>query len=403
MSLYTAAKKTKLTINIGIGLIVAVLILKISYNAGYLLYRHFFPPEIPRAEVAYGKIPEIKLKSLPLKVGSTPQYRLETTTATLPLMPDRAPVYKLSDQATTISLERNAVEFAESLGFKDKRIEESSTDWVWQDTTNERTLKMNIVTNDFHLDSSLTKIAPTVARGSAPELEDAKGRAKGFVSSIIKKEDKTKEDFLDNATLSARFVRIKGNQPEVVGAKPEAQMVEVNFFIALKPNPSDYPGFDRRFLPEEYTVTTDDPDIGIVRIFVTNSSNPSYQLPIIDFSSQRLIENEYSTYPLKRIDRAWQEVADGGGKVAHLRIKGDNPLGPYVPLDLTRVDIRTISLSYFDTGLPYRQFLQPIFVFEGEAFTKEGLRARFVAYTAAVDPVCWGTPQELGKPCSLIE
>src|SRR3989344_2755057 len=136
MSLYTAAKRTRFAIGMGIGSIFAVIIVKLSWNVGILLYYHFFPEEVPPPQVAYGKLPALKLKSLPLKPGSSPQYRLETTTASLPAMPDRAPVYQLAERANIISLERNAVAFARRLGFQGEHIRESSIDWVWKDPEN---------------------------------------------------------------------------------------------------------------------------------------------------------------------------------------------------------------------------------------------------------------------------
>ena len=408
MSLYTAAKRTRFAIGMGIGSIFAVIIVKLSWNVGILLYYHFFPEEVPPPQVAYGKLPSLKLKSLPLKPGSTPKYRLETTTASLPVFPDRIPVYKLAERNNSISLERNAVNFARSLGFTTEHIRESSIDWVWKDEVNDRTLQMNIVTNDFKLNTNLEKVAPTTPRGSAPDLSSAQSNASSLITSILQEdvtvegEQTLKKDFLSNAQLTSRYIRIKGNRQEVVETQGEAQMVEVNFFIALGADSRDFPGFDKRFLPETFPVISPNPDEGVVQVYVANSSNPAYNQPLINFSSQRLDLEEKATYPLKRVDVAWQELGNGKGVISYLRIKGDNPLGPHVQLALNQVDIRSISLSYLDTGLPYRQYLEPVYVFEGEGFTVEGLRAKLVAYVEAVNPICLGEAEELGKPCSLI-
>lgn len=410
MSLYTAAKRTRFGIGLGVSSIIAVIIIKISWNVGILLYYYLFPEEIPAPTVEYGKLPTLKLQSLPLKAGSTPKYRLETTTASLPVFPDRIPVYKLAETAGSISLERNSIAFAQSLGFNSQYIRESSIDWVWKDDSNDRTLKMNIVTNDFILSTNLNKVAPTTPRGSAPNLTEAEERGRSFISNIMqedpqantsKEEIEVKNSFLSNAKLTSRYLRLKGDSVEVVETQNEAQLVEVNFFIAIAVDKGDFPGFDKRFLPDNFSVISPNPDEGIIQIYITNSSNSSYSLPQIKFSAQRLDTKTKATYPLKRIDTAWQELNEGKSSVSFIRIRGDNPLGPHVQLSVDRIDIRNIYLAYLDTGLPYRQFLQPVYVFEGEAITTEGLRARYVSFLEAVNPMCLGESNQIGQPCGL--
>ena len=310
-------------------------------------------------------------------------------------MPDRAPVYKLRDRPSTISFEKGAANFAVSLGFTDQRIEESSIDWVWEDVEDERTLMMNIFTGDFMLDTNLEKVAPTAPRGSAPELNQAIGTAKSFLAQY-----QLDDDLIKEGTQTARYLQINGTRPVVVEDRSEAQMVEVSFFISLLTNARDFPGFDRRFLPDTFSVLSTNADIGIIHVFVTNSEVNEYGVPMVAYSSQRLNEAERSTYPLKRIDTAWEEVATGNARISHLRIKGDNPLATYIPLAVNEVQVRQVSLAYLDTGLPYRMHLQPIYVFEGEAFTKEQLRAEYVAYVPAIDERCHGEAEDLGKPCN---
>ncbi len=401
MSLYTAAKKTKLAINLTAVFLIMVVVGKIFVNLGYYIWQNLNPTPISPAEMAYGKLPKLKLNSLPLKQGSTPNYRLETIQAELPVVPDRAPVYKLDDSVSVLSSEKAAVNFAISLGFTEPRIEQSATDWIWRDEADDRTLEMNILTNDFHLETNLVKVAPTVPRGSAPNLDSAMATAKDFIASITSQNESY---HLNEARLNAKYIQIKGTQVEEVDRQSEAQMVQVNFFIELPVDTKDYPGMSSRLIPGNYWIVTDNPNTGVVEMYLTNSTNSDYLKPTIHFSSQRLnLDNKKSksTYPLKSINQAWQELKDGQAYIAHLRIKGDMSIGSYLPLGVKQVDITGIFLSYYDTGISFKKYLQPIYVFQGEAITTEDLRADYYAYVPAINPICWGEADTLGTPCSL--
>lgn len=396
MSLYSAAQRTKTGINVLMAGVVLVVFVRITWIAGWALYRMLIPPTNIPPQIAYGIIPTLKHAGLPLKEGSIPRYQLETTTGTLPILPDRAPVYKLRDRTNTIALEKDAVEFAASLGFTEQRTEESSIKWFWEDTDRGRRLDINIYTNDFILTTDLAKVAPTAPRGSAPSTEQAISQATGFLESygLI-------DDFIRQSKHTARYIRIQGGSPSVVDRKEEAQLVEVNIHISLATSPADYPAFDSRFLPETYQVLSNDPDVGVIQVYISNSTVNDYKIPMVRFSAQRLDEAQRSTYPILSVHEAWQKIQEGKGSIAYLRIKGDDPLTTYIPLAVEEIQIRNVSLAYLDTGLPYRTYLQPMYVFEGDAFTKQQLRARYVAYLPAVDARCQGDATSLGKPCGV--
>ena len=86
----------------------------------------------------------------------------------------------------------------------------------------------------------------------------------------------------------------------------------------------------------------------------------------VDYAHQPVSEENYATYPFKSSATAWQELANGQGFVASL---GENPQD--------KVTIRKVYLAYFDSD-EIQDFLQPIFVFEGDK--------GFVGYIQAVDP-----------------
>ena len=74
--------------------------------------------------------------------------------------------------------------------------------------------------------------------------------------------------------------------------------------------------------------------------------------------------DDFGTYPLKTAEIAWQDLLDGYAFVMNL---GNN--------SKDRIVIRNISLAYYDSDEP-QEYLQPIFIFEGDN--------DFVAYLPAI-------------------
>lgn len=129
----------------------------------------------------------------------------------------------------------------------------------------------------------------------------------------------------------------------------QARVARINFF--RKPIgifPIIPPGYDESF---NYALYTDTPSL------------PSGMLEL-SYMFWPIAWDDASTYPLRTSAQAWQELTEGYGTVVRL--------GKNTPKD---VIVRKIFLAYFDTPEP-QDFLQPIFVFEGDN--------GFIAYLPAI-------------------
>jgi hypothetical protein len=82
----------------------------------------------------------------------------------------------------------------------------------------------------------------------------------------------------------------------------------------------------------------------------------------LEYTLWPVSQENSATYPLKSGEEAFEELKNGGGAI----ILGGNQV---------EAAIRKVYLAYLDTK-EYQDFLQPIFVFEGDG--------GFVAYVAAV-------------------
>jgi hypothetical protein len=108
------------------------------------------------------------------------------------------------------------------------------------------------------------------------------------------------------------------------------------------------------------------PKDGSVPFLFSGSRNPGKRILHVVFRHNKIDKDIFATYPLKSVDTAWRELASGNGYVADL---GDNEDG--------NITIRKVYQAYYDST-ELQNFLQPIFVFEGDK--------DFVAYVSAVDP-----------------
>ncbi len=82
-------------------------------------------------------------------------------------------------------------------------------------------------------------------------------------------------------------------------------------------------------------------------------------------------KNTSSTYPLKTVSQAFDELKTGQGVLLFTPAK-------------SQVSIATIYLAYF-VSASYPQYLQPVYVFEGENFAAyvSAISSEFIAKSAA--------------------
>ena len=404
MSLYIAARRTRMGIKLSAILLILIITVKLTWSVSQFAINLLFPPDVPPPAIAYGKVLALDIPSLPLSEGSSPNYRLDTTTSSLPNIPDRLPVYKLEDSPPGLTLEKSAVDFASILGFTSQRIEVSDTDWQWIESAKSQKLNLNILSRNFELTTDLDKLAPTTSFGSSPTLQEAEGRAKSF----LEQNDLFNREALKTAEVTARYVQVSGNSLKVVENQPEAQAVVVNISQTIPKDNADYPkiklGSD---FQDNFSVVTNSPNRGEITMVVANSSNPFYNLSQIRFARAKLELELKSTYPIIPITTAWNDLKEGKAKITQLRLINDNPLGSYTPLGLGNVDIRNITLGYYSTLQSGQNHLTPVYIFEGEASivgsVRETFKARFTAIVPALDPRCTTEIRtEVGKPCDFV-
>lgn len=355
MSLTTVAYKTRIGIKIGLAVFVLTIIANLAFDITGALYRYFLVPKETGLTFALGKIPPPNIPIL--EITGTPTYNLETTTGRLPAMPTIINVYSVMKPSYIFSMEGVAESIAASVGFKGAvPAMETANTYLWKD--NQKNLRINRVTGNFTFESDLRLLESKVFPGSISSESKGEKDALG----LVKKYPIIPEDYLAG-TQESRLLQIKNARLEKADSLSEAEIVRVDFFRKITTEGLEVP------------ILGPDPKEGLITAWVTGKGDPIR----INFNAWKIDLEKTGTYPLKPISAAWEELNNGTGKLVYLREKNEDLEQLYTPKALGKVMIRNVYLAYYDEPETH-DFLQPIYVFEGEAFVEGNRKADCVYY-----------------------
>lgn len=342
---YTAYLTRKL-IKYGSFALALLLISRVALGIITNYFRQVHPPPPPPPTVAYGRLPTLsfpKKENLPAL-----NFKLETIDGTLPKLPDTAKVYFLyQPTANLLALDR-AKELANKVGFQNEPVKIS--DRVYRFTGQDPTssLEMDIISQKFKLSYAFANDQTIFSEKKLPNNDQAVSEAKSFLSraGIL-------DASLENGQAKVSYLKYEA--PDLVPAisLSEADFVQVDLF----PENLD----DLKILPPN-------PNHTLVSLIFSGARDQQKRIVEVNYLPLLLTQDNFATYPLKTPAAAWAELLAGGGFVASLENSGESRIA---------VPIRRIYLAYYQSDVQ-QNFLQPIFVFEGDP--------DFTAYVQAVDP-----------------
>lgn len=370
MSLHETAIATRKIIAGSIVGLIALVILVNVVNAVVRWWNELYPPEEQPPTVGFGKLPTLVLPSLSIK--GSPTYLLETTTGELPEFPDRIEVVAMKEIAPSLLGEQKAKELAKDLDFAGEgELSGDKKAIVFTDTGDNRTLTIDLTTQNFALTTALAHIESTVPDGSALSSSEATENTKGFLQRL----GLLKGDF-DTGTQTTQTHRIVNGEIKDAPSISDAQFTRIDFFRNL----SGISNETRSLLPPN-------PRTGHIQVWFTSGLKPGINNTLfILYTVWEMDKESVETYPLRTVSEAWEEVQNGEG-IAEVLVEGMSPLDEYSPPTLDEISIRNVRLAYFD-DTSYQNYLQPIYVFSGEAKTTGGKKADFTAYRPAI-PTEW--------------
>lgn len=323
--------------------LVAFLILRFLVVTIYTTWRAKNPPPPPPPTIVFGKMPDLQFPSR--ETPPLASIKAETISGTLPEMDSVAKVYLTSKKAANLLALDRTKTMAKKMGFQGEPTVLSERVYRFSGQNSSSTLEIDIISQNFKLLYDYAHDPEIFAEKKLPTDDQAISEAKAF----LRQADLLSND-LTNGQAKVTYWRFVA--PNIVPAisLSEADLVRVDLFRADLDN---------------WKVLPPSAHQALVSFLFSGSRTTGKRIVEVQYSHLPVSTDKFATYPLKRTTDAWQELLDGKGYIADI---GDNPNGVIV--------VRKIYLAYYEAET-IQDFLQPIFVFEGDK--------DFVAYVPAVD------------------
>lgn len=347
VNLTQTAYWTRKILKFGAILLAIIIFLRFFFNITNSVWKKIHPPPPPAPTVSFGKLPKLNFPESNVPAGGTKlTFKLETIQGGLPKLSSTSKVYFIPKEGPNLLALDRANQMAEKLGFKNQPQSISEKIYRWAtESTPPTTLDIDINTENFHLYYDYQNDQEILNSKDLPTNQQAAQEAKNFLATNSLLAD-------DLATGSAEIVYLKFTPPNLTPAisLSEADFVRVNLFRA------DLDGL--KILPPN-------PKNSMISFLFSGSRALGKRIIEVNYTYYSIERETFATYPLKTPQAAWQELQGGAGYIANL---GENQNGQII--------IREVSLAYFDSNQS-QNFLQPVFVFEGDN--------NFIGFVPAVD------------------
>lgn len=340
--LTVVAYNTRRIIKYGsIGIVTLLVFLRL-FSAFRAYWKKKHPPPPPPPTVQFGKLPKLKFKetsNLP-----TLTYKLGNVTGTLPKLDTVGKVFVMPKSYPNLLAWDRTKTWARGLGFLKEPEKISDFELKFETGTfPNTTLTANVLTRNFKLSYDWQNDLSILSIGNPPEENLAISMAKNYLQTI-----NMLNDDLMSGKGKVTYFKYKDGVMVKTPFVSEANFAQVNLFRQdidnlplLPPNPLK----------------------ANVNLTLSGGEEEKRKIIEVEFTYFPVYKENFATYPLLPINKAWEKLNEGKGFVANL---GNNS---------GAVNIRNIYLAYFEDS-EQQDFLQPIYVFEGDN--------EFFAYVQAV-------------------
>ncbi|MDO8551236.1 MAG: hypothetical protein Q7S03_00955 [bacterium] len=342
-NLTVTAYHTRRAIKYGSISLASFLILRILWGIGSTYWNQVNPPPPPPPTIAFGKIPAITFVQKENLPAFT--YKLETIDGAAPKLETVGKVYlKPKPVASLLALDRAKV-LAKKLGFEKEPTKLTEREYRFQGENGNMTLDIDIISQKLKMRYDFAADQSIFTEKKLPGDDQAIMEAKNF----LKQAELLAQDLEEGQAKVSFWRYIAPNLVPAISLS-EADLVRVDLFRA---NLDDF-----KILPP-------DPKESAVSLVFSGVRTLNRRVVELNYAYSAVNKESFATYPLKSSTVAWQVVNEGKAFIASA---GQNNGGQII--------IRKAYMAYLDTD-GTNDFLQPVFVFEGDK--------DFIAYVSAVD------------------
>lgn len=337
-TLTNASHETKAILKWGIIIIILITLAFAIFRIGLIIKEMLYPTPPPPPTVLFGKLPgPVFLQN---KVSEELTYKIETVSGALPSISSQTKVYAITLPKPDLLALDIAKQKAKIGRFDNGPFKVSDTVYDWSTNGDlPKTLRLNIEDFNFEVTSNYLEDPDAISGRNIADEKTAIEIASDFLSTM----GYNLPD-LDFESPLVNFFTIKSDGTfEKATSLSNTKIVQVNFF--------------KRYI-DELSVYNEIPTQANVNVIIAADG----QIVGVSFVNQE-VSQEYSTYPLKTVEQAFEELKNNKAYIAS-----------YFGTDKT-ISIRDGFLAYY-IGKNERSFVYPIIVFTGD----DG----FYAYVSAV-------------------
>jgi len=321
------------------------LVIFLIFKGGTYLYRIIIPPAPLVPAQIFGKLPQVKF---PEQNKTLSEYKIDTITGRLPLLPDRMRVYKTVEIEPNLFALQNVRASLRTYGFTfgEKEIDPLEKTYTWQNSYG-NIIKFNTLKNTFEIfPNPQLQLPPSGVNFS----ED--GQAQKYVQTFLSNLNQDTSD-IDFGKTQVAYFKIESSGVEKVNKELLANTAQINLFqsdMAIDPLLI----FDKKIekLSLVYPVLSEN-QTSTMSFVVRLTPNG----PIISqarYLHYQINPNNFSDYPIKPIETAFEDLQNGR---AYYLGSTTQP----------QVGITNVTLGYY-MGPDVQNYVVPVIIFEGTNF-----------------------------------
>lgn len=317
---------------------VGLVLLWTGTAAAIKAYQLAHPPKIA-PEAKYGLLKKI---IFPEKQYQKKVFSFEFSNDSPPVFEDKMKVYFIYRSNNVIlNLEKDR-RVAQAFGFVEKEKEISPGIYEFSNSTTNQVLTMNVLDSSFKLEYPYQSDQLLLSPESLPNKTSAIQIAKSYLSTA----DKLSTE-IEQGEQRVTYWKISYDGLQAVNSQSDANAVRVDF--------------SRKKL-DEYEIIPSNLGSPPISVLISGSSVNSKKVIGVNYKMVNIDRESYSTYPIKTTREAMADL-EAGNYWPISDISGNN------------VSIKRVYLAYYEP-FTLAQYLQPIFVFEGNN--------NFVGYVPAI-------------------
>lgn len=350
------------------------------------------------------------IPSLELLTESTTVYEVQTDTGKLDNdLPDIVNVYAYTNLDQVLDSQANAKILAKMMGFVPEQIiRRGTSEYIWYDSTTQKSLTINARDQNFTYSTDVSKIREIRKTQDLPTEQEAISFARNALRSLSLLPDEYTNDLIGTYKID---INPDGSYSQA-DSLLNAELIRVDFrrrvpMISIRSDLQGAEGMvsalERRGLKSEKGTTI----VNDKRVEVFNFSTLlTYQNPVksnisvyigpedkdlevlkqiyqIDYKVWDLEPTICGTYPLIAPSIAKDKIENGEGSLVFLNYAGDE-VKSYSPQNVKRFLVTSVNITYYE-GLLEQKFLQPVYLFSGQAELENGEWADFHIYYPAIN------------------